>query len=177
MSVYSSSLRKWDHGQEGKDLELSSEVFLVSPAPHDLIGSDIRETTVPLQHRDPSRHGIRPTGTLAASCRFGTTKNYLLGLTEASRAIWLHSLAQLHSLTALSAMSDRLSSELGTTRRALWYNTSVTVGAAVKTLFCLPRRLQASFYLSLPGCTDPGLMEKTNKKRKQRSDRSFTRSK
>lgn len=48
------------------DLELSSEVFLVSPTPHDLIGSDIREITVPIQHRDPSRLGIRPTGTLAS---------------------------------------------------------------------------------------------------------------
>lgn len=64
MSVSSSSHGRWDRGHEGKDLELSSEVFLVSPAPHDLIGSDIREITVPLQHRDPSRHGIRPTGTL-----------------------------------------------------------------------------------------------------------------
>lgn len=69
MSVSSSSHGRWDRGHEGKDLELSSEVFLVSPAPHDLIGSDIREITVPLQHRDPSRHGIRPTGTLHSSLR------------------------------------------------------------------------------------------------------------
>lgn len=125
MSVSSSSHGRWDRRHEGKDLELSSEVFLVSPAPHDLIGSDIREITVPLQHRDPSRHGIRPTGTLHSPRRFGTTKNYLLGLTEASRAIWLHSLAQLHSLTALSAMSNRLSSEVSS--RAGNYKTCLVV--------------------------------------------------
>lgn len=45
ISVFSSSHETWDRGHEGKDLELSSEVFLVSPAPHDLIGSDIREIT------------------------------------------------------------------------------------------------------------------------------------
>lgn len=154
MSVSSSS-----RGHEGKDLELSSEVFLVSPAPHDLIGSDTREITVPLEHRDPSRHGIRPTGTLHSSLRHhkelpaGPHRGSPCHLASLSRTITL-------AYCALRYVRP----ELGTTRHPLLVDLQW-------------RHCFVFLYLSLPGCTDPGLVRKTNKKRKQRSDRSFTTSK
>lgn len=140
---------QWDHGHDGKDLDLSSEVFPPSPAPHDLIGSDIREITVlPVIIVTLAVAGLDLQGHTSTR-RFGTTKNYLLGLTEARRAIWLHSLAQLHSLTALSAMSDRLSVSRGLSPS--WELQNVPCGTHPvefywyrkvmqgKTLFCLFR--------------------------------------